>query len=102
MRRTNAQVGETSPDLMIRDARALPFTLVELRPPQGLYPPLSSLVIESHTVPLLGSPSLSSLVAPTDSIVIAVTDATRSSPDRILVGGLLRVLADAGVARERI
>lgn len=74
------------------------FSPIHLHAPETT--PLAS--FESDTVPLLGSPSISTLVAPTDSIVIAVTDATRSSPDRILVGGLLRILDDAGVARERI
>ena len=47
------------------------FSPIHLHAPETT--PLAS--FESDTVPLLGSPSLASLVTPTDSIVIAVTDA---------------------------
>lgn len=40
---------------------------------------------------------MSSLAKPSMKVVIAFTDATRSSPDRLLVGHLLRQLSAAGV-----
>ncbi|KXK57135.1 MAG: hypothetical protein UZ07_CHB004000916 [Chlorobi bacterium OLB7] len=45
----------------------------------------------------LGDERLSSLAKPSMKVVIAFTDATRSSPDRLLVGHLLRQLSAAGV-----
>ena len=62
----------------------------------------SRLVLESATIPLLGSAPLSSLVNPASNVVIAFTDTTRPSPDQVLVSLLRRELAEAGVPPHNI
>lgn len=68
---------------------------VEVLPPE-------SLVLESSSSPLLDSPPLRSLARPGMKVVIAFTDATRPSPDRLLVRLLLSELEQAGVHRSDI
>lgn len=62
----------------------------------------SRLVLESGTVPLLGSAPLASLVTPASNVVIAFTDTTRPSPDHILVSLLRSELEKAGVLSANI
>lgn len=50
----------------------------------------------------LGTPTLDQLAKPGDRVCIAVTDATRACPDRLLVPPICAILEAAGVAREDI
>ncbi len=50
----------------------------------------------------VGSPPLSELAGPGDRVCIAVTDATRACPDRLLVPPVCTLLEIAGVAKEDI
>lgn len=50
----------------------------------------------------LGTPTLDQLAGPGDRVCIAVTDATRACPDRLLVPPICTMLELAGVAKEDI
>ena len=50
----------------------------------------------------LGTPPLAELAGPGDRVCIAVTDATRACPDRLIVGPICTQLEMAGVAKEDI
>lgn len=50
----------------------------------------------------LGTPPLTELARGKRSVVIAVTDATRSCPDALLVPPMLRAIADAGVPDDAV
>jgi lactate racemase len=50
----------------------------------------------------IGSPPLRDLAGPGSKVCIVFTDATRASPDRLLVPPMLRELAEAGVADEDV
>jgi nickel-dependent lactate racemase len=63
--------------------------------------PSGDLVIGEGIV-AIGDRSLAELARPGMRVVIAFTDATRYSPDRLLVGALLRELDRAGVDRDHI
>lgn len=89
-------VSSDLPDLSSR------FHLLRARGyPVDVLPP-ESLVLESPSSPLLDSPPLRSLARPGMKVVIAFTDATRPSPDRLLVRLLLSELEQAGVRRRDI
>ncbi len=66
-------------------------------------PPLEAerAIREALAAPL-GAPTLDQLAKPGARVCIAVTDATRACPDRLLVPPLLALLDAAGVAREDI
>src|SRR5689334_7963156 len=50
----------------------------------------------------LGTPTLDQLAGPGDRVCIAVTDATRACPDKLLVPPICTALELAGVAKEDI
>ena len=81
----------------------IPATLrptVVVSGPHDLLPP-DELVIGRGIVQV-GARSLAELARPGMRVVIAFTDATRYSPDRLLVGALLRELDGAGIDRDDI
>ncbi|MCB0711008.1 MAG: DUF2088 domain-containing protein [Ignavibacteriae bacterium] len=59
--------------------------------------------LESEYCPLLSSPSLSTLAnSSSHSVVITITDATRPSPDRLLLHLIRKTLDEAGIKPEQI
>ncbi len=84
------------------DAIPRSFQPITAVPPRAATMPPEALKLESDHLPLLASPPLSTLADPTTSVLIAVTDATRPSPDRLLLGLLRKELDRAGVPPEKI
>ncbi len=73
---------------------------VETSQPTGHPDPLER--AEQSLANPIGSPLLSELAADAASVVIAVTDATRSCPDSLLLPPMLRQLHAAGITPEQV
>ncbi len=90
--------GSSTIDVTIPDG--LQVIDVETTQPTG-HPDPANRAEEAIRYPI-GSPSLVDLAGDAESIVIAVTDATRSCPDSLLLPPMLRQLHAAGVSPEQI
>src|SRR5258708_1210815 len=72
-------------------------------PPSAPPPPLEARrPIHDALPPPLGAPTLDQLAGPGARVCIAVTDATRACPDKLLVLPICTALELAGVAQEDI
>lgn len=73
---------------------------VETRQPAGHPDPVE--LAEQALAEAIGAPLLADLAAGATSVVIAVTDATRSCPDSLLLPPMLRQLHAAGLTPEQV
>jgi len=74
-----------------------------LKPPEELDPvsDLAQVVSQALESPL-GSPRLRDLVQSNDRLAVIISDATRSSPSRFLLDGIVRELEQAGVPLQNV
>ena len=78
------------------------FQRIDVQTPHSSPIKTEEILLESKTIPLLNSPPLTSLVQNNSNVVIAVTDVTRSSPDKLLLTLIRKELMRSNVQPKNI